>query len=421
MVVCTFYSPKIGFEEIIEQVKQTYPKSEITVNKVDNLEVAEIQVSRGLLRASSKFKVSYRQRLEPSYQLIENSKCPLTANLMGLYGFVSSIPSKNEKVKGQLLNKIQTLNSEFSIIQESGVTKNLNKLIAFVASRFKTVLFVQPSSIISKASSQHFLDERLNLVLDLHGNSEVKNLYFEIDSKYGYDISGEREAGENEIHHELPVFRKEALVICKNAGFKPASSLPTEWDRQLRPAIEIASRLNAIKALVLWLLVPQENLPDDKIQTFVDKNQLKVFMTDDEVQILNSSREDDNLRNGIGWKFENAWPLAWYFGFNEPEILGTMMSGELMQQILTKYSCPLDESVNDWTKKQEIRSESEVIAKEDLFYCLHNAVRSAQMGGKTVPDQFDPIGGGGVIHERRHSLTWMLSNGIDWKDTDLST
>lgn len=55
------------------------------------------------------------------------------------------------------------------------------------------------------------------------------------------------------------------------------------------------------------------------------------------------------------------------------------------------------------------------------FYCCHNAVRSAQLGGKTVPDGFHPVMNGGVIHERRHALTWCLSPGVAWDDTDLST
>jgi hypothetical protein len=220
---------------------------------------------------------------------------------------------------------------------------------------------------------------------------------------------------------EMPDFRAMSAAICFSQGFKPAASLPVEWNRQLRPSIEIASRLNAIKVLVLWLMVSPEELPDDKIITFANRNDLKNFMTESEVQILSSARDDVNLRNAIGWKFENAWSLAWYFGFKEPDITGTMMSGELMSEILMNHSCPLDISVSDWTAKQETRSSDEVIAKEDLFYCLHNAVRSAQMGRDTVPEGFDPIGNGGVIHERRHSLTWMLSSGIDWDDTDLST
>jgi len=216
--------------------------------------------------------------------------------------------------------------------------------------------------------------------------------------------------------------RLENISICLDAGFKPASSLPTDFNRQLRPSIEIAKRLNAIKALVLWLMIPPENLPNEKILIFIHRNKLEDFMTAAEKTILNLSRHDEQARNAIGWKFENAWSLAWYFGYREPEILGQMMTGEQMQEILMHHTCPLEESLEEWIKTKKTISEEKIIQKEDLFYCLHNAVRSAQLGGATVPAGFDPIGqGGGVIHERRHSLTWMLSKEVDWDATDLST
>jgi len=215
--------------------------------------------------------------------------------------------------------------------------------------------------------------------------------------------------------------RLENLSICLEAGFKPASSLPTEFNRQLRPAIEIAKRLNAIKSLVLWLMVPPENLENEKILKFIDQNDLMDFMTTEEKTILSLPRDDEQARNSIGWKFENAWPLAWFFGYREPEIKGAMMTGEQMQEILMNHTCPIEESIEEWIVNKKTISEEDVIQKEDLFYCLHNAVRSAQLGGKTVPDGFHPVGNGGVIHERRHSLTWMLSKDIDWEETDLST
>ncbi|WP_237274947.1 DUF4272 domain-containing protein [Tenacibaculum ovolyticum] len=211
------------------------------------------------------------------------------------------------------------------------------------------------------------------------------------------------------------------ISICLDSGFKPASSLPTEFERQIRPTIEIAQRLNAIKALILWLMVPEENLEADKILNFIDKNGLINFMDKEEKEILKVSRDDEQARNSIGWKFENAWSLAWYFGYKEPEITGQMMSGEQMQEILQDFSCPLNEIIEDWIKDKSTLSENKLIQKEDLFYCIHNAVRSAQMGRETVPNGFDPMGNGGVIHERRHSLTWMLSKGISWEETDLST
>ena len=175
------------------------------------------------------------------------------------------------------------------------------------------------------------------------------------------------------------------------------------------------------RALVLWLLVPSDDLPDTKILDFIKRNGLNTFFTTDEQDIFNSSRDDAELRNSIGWKFENAWPLAWYFGYDEPDISGQMMDGEQMQEILANHTCSLDNIIEDWLMKQKTVKEESVITKEDLFYCLHNAVRSAQSKHDTVPNGFDPVGNGGVIHERRHSLTWMLSNGIDWDHTDLNT
>lgn len=215
--------------------------------------------------------------------------------------------------------------------------------------------------------------------------------------------------------------RLKNISICLEAGFKPVNSLPIDLGRQLRPSLEIAQRLNAIKALVLWLMVPQENLPNERILNFVNQNNLQSFMTEDEKVILTLSRDDEPARNAIGWKFENAWPLAWYFGYHEPEMMGQMMTGEQMQEILMNFSCSLDEKIEEWVNRQKTISEEELIKKEDLFYCLHNAVRSAQLGGQTVPEGFHPVGNGGVIHERRHSLTWMLSKNVSWEETDLST
>jgi hypothetical protein len=257
----------------------------------------------------------------------------------------------------------------------------------------------------------------MSLFKKLFGNKNKENSINQTKKEHTTEIS-------LETYKKVPWMtdlRLNNLIICLNTGFKPASSLPTEFDRQLRPTIEIAQRLNAIKALVLWLMVPETNLESDRILHFINNNKLNDFMTEEEKNILEAPRDNEQMRNAIGWKFENAWSLAWYFGYKEPEINGQMMSGEQMQEILVDFSCPLDENISDWIKQKQTLSEKELIQKEDLFYCLHNAVRSAQFGKETVPNGFDPIGNGGVIHERRHSLTWMLSKGTTWDETDLST
>lgn len=215
--------------------------------------------------------------------------------------------------------------------------------------------------------------------------------------------------------------RKKSLALCQEAGFSPANSLPWIKEAEMRPAIEIAGRLNAIKAMVLWLLVPAENVPDNVIIRFMSTNELSWFMSEEEKGIFEVARDDEHWRNAIGWKFENAWPLAWYFGYKDVEISGEMMSGDDIQEILINHTCDLEGNLEEWIKTVDTVDSSLVFEKEDAFYCLHNAVRSAQMGGDTVPDGFHSAGNGGVIHERRHALTWMISNGVRWEETDLTT
>lgn len=220
---------------------------------------------------------------------------------------------------------------------------------------------------------------------------------------------------------DLSEIRMGSMSICKNAGFSPVEFLPTSKDFKRRPMMDIAKRLHVIKALVYWVMVPPDLVSDNRILEFVEDNELNDYFTDEELEIINSTRNDQSSVNSIGWKFENAWPLAWYFGYKEPEITGKMMSGEQMIELLQNHTCDFDKGFGDWIAKQVSVSEDELIAKEDLFYCLHNAVRSAQLGQDTVPQGFDPIANGGVIHERRHALTWMLSDGIEWDQVNLST
>jgi hypothetical protein len=262
---------------------------------------------------------------------------------------------------------------------------------------------------------------------EIDAETMAASFFQALDEMDNEDNSEEQEIEE---HPDLEKFKQvpwmtdlrlKNVAICLNAGFRLANSLPTEFDRKLRPTVEIAQRLNAIKALIFWLMIPEENLESDRILNFVENNNLTSFMDEDERRILKTARDDEQARNSIGWKFENAWSLAWFFGYREPSITGEMMTGEQMQEILEEFTCSLDESIEQWIHEKETLSEEKLIEKEDLFYCLHNAVRSAQYGRDTVPNGFDPVGNGGVIHERRHALTWMLSEGKAWDETDLST
>lgn len=124
----------------------------------------------------------------------------------------------------------------------------------------------------------------------------------------------------------------------------------------------------------------------------------------------------------VGWRLENMWALAWLLGLaEEPSaIIGQLppeVSGLLMGLFLPDFTATVATLTSG-----DLQPVEEVIRAEDLFYLAHNAVRSGQLGElDRIPEGFDPIGSGGAIHERRHSLTWALAPGTRWHETDLST
>jgi hypothetical protein len=224
---------------------------------------------------------------------------------------------------------------------------------------------------------------------------------------------------------DLSLVRKRNLARLKGLGFKVAPSLPLLRDSRtkLRPPLEIASRLMALDAVSCWVVDPATMTKSEKLKGYVARGGFGKWMTKSEKAIFELPRAKANQKqiDTIGWRFENMWPLAWALGFAaEPVVDGESIATETVHVIVLKFLPGLKFGPADLVAKATPRTVDEVVVIEDLFYCAHNAVRSAQLGGKTVPKGFHPVANGGVIHERRHAFSWCLSD-EDWDDVDLST
>ena len=223
----------------------------------------------------------------------------------------------------------------------------------------------------------------------------------------------------------LQAFRARQLEAFEEIGFRVSKGLPIERScNVIRPSIEIAQRLMAIKCLMFWVCVPRDKVANDDIQACINNNKLAALFSKDERDILRTPRKKAAAQymDQIGWKFENAWPLAWALGYEEaPDYFGQMMEGDEIKAVLIDFAPSIKDDLAAWAAQCQVQSLEAIGCVEDTFYCLHNAVRSAQLGRDTVPEGFHPIANGGVIHERRHALTWILSPLVKWDDTDLST
>jgi hypothetical protein len=194
--------------------------------------------------------------------------------------------------------------------------------------------------------------------------------------------------------------------------------------RAVRAPQEVAARLLALDALFTWVTYTEEDVATDRIVWYLDRNGLRSWLTADEQAVVALPRADAHEAHvdTIGWKLENMWSSAWVLGFEpEPSVESSEIRRDISRSMIYDFLPGLERTIADLLAKAAPRSAEEVVALEYRFYCAHNAVRSAQLGGETVPKGFHPVVHGGAVHERRHALTWCVSPGVDWVDTDLST
>lgn len=215
------------------------------------------------------------------------------------------------------------------------------------------------------------------------------------------------------------------LRRLKQIGFTVSSSLPELRERaELRPTLEMARRLVAMKAVFFWVVAPEEHVPSTLLREHSERDGLVDAMDEEEQAIWAMTRTEAHaaMANTIGWKLESMWSLAWVLGFDErPDVVGGMISDPVAPALLSDFIPGIERRLEDFAEGCAVRPVGEVLDHEDYFYCAHNAVRSAQLGQPTVPRGFHPAMDGGCVHERRHGLTWATSPGVAWADTDLST
>lgn len=218
------------------------------------------------------------------------------------------------------------------------------------------------------------------------------------------------------------IIRQHSLRILDDLGFQVADILPLpDLAATLRPREEIARQLMALNAVFLYASGPEPVVDASAVHAYIETHGLAPFVPGAEAEMLALPHQDaiDAFARTIGWRAENMWSLAWVLGFEPAPAIGGMITDELIQRLLAEFLSMLDADPEQLSRR--IRPRAEVIAMEDLFYCSHNAARSAQLGEDAVPGGFRPVVDGGCVHERRHGLGWALAPGVAWDDVDLST
>ena len=392
-MICTIYSHYTGFDRIIEILKQKYPKATLNVGNQDEFHTAELEIKGGLFSSSSKIKIGYRQRQKLSYQLLQEDNCPLSQNLKGLYGYISSLPTSNEHIKKLFLQKITTINCEFSVIQEQGLTKDLKDLIHTISQTFEAFLFVQPNTIISRSSGQHLLDKNLKLIIDGQGSCEITDLDIKVESKYF-------EAEQLPVLDDQRIRRQKSENICTENNvpiYKNPNSLFVESETtvKLRTKDEVVDRAISL----CYLELKSEGAEKELLSNFDKKYNVKSKLTSLEIKFAENENPTEQEIADANWRAESYHTLLWALSVIDnlkfPSEICNI--GEDVGYLYSKTEQEFRDSI-------KLRAKEEILDQADLILRLNWACVNARI--KNLP----PPGGlnSSIVYERHYALNWLI-------------
>lgn len=406
-MVCTLYAHYTGFDKIERTIQEFFPGSKLTVLKDGESDVLEGEIRGGLFRPSGKLTISYREKVIPSYKFAENDLSPFTNNLRRLYGYVRTLPFSNENLKEKFLQKILTLNCEFSIAVTKGEIKELKNVIQKLAQEFDAILFVQPKTVISKSKGQHFLDSQLNLIIDQEGNSGIDSLDVKIDAAY---FDQQATATEAQLARKS---RSEQLIASwqiksnKNLPVIDAEELVT-----IRRPEEIAQR---VAVLAVVNLVAFSHIPPEEAMGYLQQNNLWDYVSPAEKDFLDDPTDEKKSRES--WKCECIYTLLW--ALNKTEILPSPAQlcdlGNISPE---QYPVGKDKSPENFIRSATlVRSKTEILDAGDLYYRLDWACVDARISGKQITEAHP-----GVVYERHYALNWLMNyRNQEWDDVSCDT
>jgi len=400
---CTIYSHELKFDEVVAIVKKHLPKATVEVKDGGLQKGMVATIKGGFFSKTKTLTINYRQRKNPSYKL-ESVECGLTQNLAGMANFVQSLPAQNATVKGQLLYKVMAMNSEMSFMAEPNITAEFQKILKEIALAIDALIFAQPNSFFKKSASQHFLNEKLELVQDTDGNCHIAELGVKVDAKY-HD-------GPRDNYSPEQLKRKErSELLLGEKGVKVNKNLPCVVSSEQAVIRDKAIIIERAYAL-LTIAARGEGVEKEQLNRVIQDKQIKEF-TSKETGILAKDDLTDNEKAYAIWRYESLTVLLWSLGFVDKLTFPTEICD--VSKVVGMIIKP---SRQDFEQAVQLRAKEEILEELDKIYRMHWACVDARLKGITPTGNINSS----VVYERHYALNWLTNYQNDaWDDVQTNT
>jgi len=206
----------------------------------------------------------------------------------------------------------------------------------------------------------------------------------------------------------LDTIREKSWASVRKLGLIENPSLPLlDGQLELRTQDEICCRLLAM----LPCAASAYGFPIDKARRWVEDNErLWCMLTPHEKSFLTGKNTDTTA---FKLQVEAMWALAWVLSVSDdlsPHHLCPENFVEMLPDLKT------EESPEMFRKKADLRSENEIVAMLDFYYCVHWSLKERYLAATSDLSQLKLE----IIEERRRALEWVTGE-EDWSELSLDT
>lgn len=207
---------------------------------------------------------------------------------------------------------------------------------------------------------------------------------------------------------DLRAIRESSWEAAQRLGYPVNPDLPLlDAVDDIRPLEEVLDR-----TLVLYACVAcSYGFPKVKALSWLKGEGLDKAVSGSEREYLESN--DERKKPTFQWQVESLWALTWVAGYHESLDFSDSCSDDFIQLFPDLKSGAPSESFRE---KANPRDTESVVRTLDLSYCLHWAVREAQLRGETEPGPVPGL----VVQERRRALEWVVGE-ENWDEVSLDT
>lgn len=206
---------------------------------------------------------------------------------------------------------------------------------------------------------------------------------------------------------DLSSIRERSLKIASRLGFAVNKALPLLDEVEVTKAADEAFRrllcLHATAACAF-------GFDRRRARTWLEQEGVWGDLTTAERQFVENGQSNPAQ---FQVQVEGMWALAWALGIVPQLDFGRDCDGGF---VMVLPNLKVGQGSDALRSKLNPRTTDEVVAACDLAYCLHWAVREAQLTGSKPPGNVEPC----VIEERRRALEWLISDDA-WDEVPLDT